>query len=155
MNNVPFRRIAFFVGLLFLLVVSILLIGGSEWLVWPIWDDPFFPLGTLLTWLFVVVLPATILLGVSNFHPPQDRFSKRYWMAFLALVGLAASWGGVAYALAGNWNFSFRGDAPTFRGSSAASPYFWRFTYALLVLPILLLLVYKLHDFFRRGREQK
>ena len=154
MKKKSIRRIAFILGLLILFLVAFLLMSGSEWLVIPLWQEPAIPWGTPLTWLFLVALPATMLLGIPEFHPPGDKFSRRYRRAFLVLAGLAALWGFVSYALAGNWNYQFRGAQPGFRGSDAASPWFWVFSYALVISPFCLLLLYFGHNFLRK-REQK
>ena len=100
------------------------------------------PAGTIITWAGIIALPVLIYLVIKRLHRPVSG-AFRFFRAFiLVIIAFAMSWGGVAYYLAGNWAFNFSGSVSTFRGSAAASPYFWNYTYFLLALPIAFLLIY-------------
>ncbi len=65
------------------------------------------------------------------------------------MVFFNAIWGFVSYGLAGNWAFNF-GIRDTFVGSTIASVYFWYYTYTVIILPIVILIIYRLHAFLKK-----
>lgn len=125
------RRWGFCIALVvFLLVLAVFLVA-PVWLLIPLNEAGTIPSGTILTWMGMVALPTVLLLGSSRLYRaaiPFDRFFQR-----LLLGGLIFSllWGLVGFGLAGNWNYTFSGSVPAFRGSSRAAVYFWIYTYGV------------------------
>ena len=124
-------NIIFWIAIFLVIGVVFLLASGHEWLTIPLVKQPFFPLGTLLTWSLWILLPVLIggRLGVKRF-----RFSWIGWIFVLLnlvalLLGLA--WGGIGYWLSGNWAFHFE--------NSAASDRFWNLNQVLIVINLLTL----------------
>lgn len=139
------RTLLFTIALANLLVSLYLLISGSSLLELPLGKDGGFPLGTLITWLGLIALPAAIYTGLGALHRSGNKATGWYRKIIKALIFLAASWGFACYYLAGNWAFNFSGSAPSFRGSAKAAPYFWYYTTLVALLPLLFLLVYGMH----------
>lgn len=142
-------RIAFWLVLLLFLTSASLLVVGSPVLMQPVFGIPNLPAGTPITWIGLVALPLTLRLGIRPLRRPDEPF-RTYRVLLNAILLLALSWGLVSFALAGNWSFRFRGDAPSFQGSAEASVYFWYYTFAVAGLPLLWGLVYGGHMLVRR-----
>ena len=138
------RRITLGISTVVFLVSLGLLVTGSPALLWSLM--PGLPLGTISTWAGMVALPLMMRSGLPALREPETRMHRAYAALFLALVGLGASWGLMGFALSGNWANTFTSAAPGFRGSAAASPYFWQFTYLCVGLPLLTLAIYGLHS---------
>jgi hypothetical protein len=95
------------------------------------------PWGTLIAWMSIFSLPLAAFLG---FHRVLNRGTlvariSRWLITFLVLLG--ASWGLVAYGLAGNWAFDFSNQAASFRGSVLAGEVFWAYSRSLVAVSIL------------------
>ena len=71
--------------------------------------------------------------------------------ALAILLALAVLWPFASYALAGNWSFSF-GSREEFRGSSRAADWFFRYSYAVVLLPMVLVLARIAHVGLARWR---
>ncbi len=119
-----------------------LLIRGSDLLVYPLIEEPYVPLGNVLTWLMFIAFPLAIL----QLGPPKGRDRKiqdRVWKimreALILNLILAFSWLPLSRIVSGNWSTSFR-------GGSDAGKYWWAFTYGLPLLSLdigTLLLIWK------------
>ena len=137
-------RIYFFLTLLQVLVTALLLISGSKLLLLPLQESPYIPLGTFITWAGIAALPLSIYWGIPSIRSSEKLKTYRYVLIALILLGL--SWGLIAYALAGNWAYTFQ-NQEAFRGSSRASVYYWYFNYFMVIAPIFFLFTYKIHQF--------
>ena len=133
-------RLGFAVALVIFLVAFALLLTGSPVLEVTLSASLGLPLGNVIAWSGMVALVMMIWFGSRGLREPsvpRDRIYRRLWFAMLILALL---WPFVSYALAGNWSFSFRWQEG-FRGSSRAADWFFRYSYAVLLLPVLLVVV--------------
>jgi hypothetical protein len=153
-RNPDRSALPFWLSLLVLIAVAFLFITGAAVLTAPLFGSSQVPAGTPITWAGLVALPLTLRLGIRPLDRPTEPF-RTYRVLLNGILLLALAWGLVSYALAGNWSFSFSGAAAGFRGSPAASVYFWYYTYAVAGLPLLWGLVYGGHMVVRRWRGRK
>lgn len=104
------RWLAITVVVLVLSVCIALLVTGSRWLAMFVLPEA--PAGTFIAWLALVLLPLLVLLV---FEAPGTHSStvaeRRPRAAVRTTLALAAVWGVVSWALAGNLRFEFV-DAP-------------------------------------------
>lgn len=104
------RWLAITVVVLVLSVSIALLVTGSRWLAMSVL--PGAPAGTFIAWLALVLLPLLVLLW---FEAPgtcsPTVAERRIRTAVRTTLALAAVWGLVSWALAGNLRFEFV-DAP-------------------------------------------
>lgn len=135
------RKIYFFLALIVLLFASGLLISGASLLVLDLGNA--FPLGTLITWCGIGALPCTIYFGAPKLFNPQSSRFRYYRNLLLIILALSISWAFVAFLLAGNWRYNF-GYSDSFQGSYDAATWFWKYTYFVVALPLLFLVVYLL-----------
>ena len=119
---------AVLIGMLYLLLT------GDEFLLKPTMGVVAFPIGTLLSWLLL------ILFSVLCYPLKKDVKSIFRHLSSIALVN-ALLWGIISYGLAGNWFFRFNNSVEGFRGSTAAFDWFLRYTGFTLLFPILVLFV--------------
>lgn len=110
-----------------------LLVTGSPLLLLPVPGLPTVPAGTPITWAGCVGLAAAVFLLVDRMDAP-----RALRLLALASLGAALCWGFVSYGLAGNWRFSFSGQAPGFRGSAEAARWFWLVS-GLMAAPLAIL----------------
>ena len=133
-----FRKSDFF----FLLAVAVsflvffasfsLLVTGSPLLVVTLSERLGLPLGNVITWLGMVALVLVIWFASPGIRAPRTRTDRFYRGAWRTLLVMAVLWPFVSYALAGNWWYSF-GQRDTFRGSSDAADWFFRYSFILLI----------------------
>jgi len=124
---------------LVLVACTYLLVTGSPWLEYRLVGAIDFPVGTLVAWLGLIALPSTIHLATAT-HQSASSTLDRFRSLLLKIdLVLAGSWGVMAYALAGNWAFSFSGWAPSFRGSDKASYLFWTYSIIIVLLALLVM----------------
>ncbi|MBT8276344.1 MAG: hypothetical protein KJO39_09395 [Bacteroidia bacterium] len=82
----------------------------------------------------------------------MTKLDKIYKAIVIVSIMLGVLWYPVTWYLADNFSGSFGGNG-VFRGSARAGEYFWYYTYAIIGLPLLLLLSYflfRLHGKFRK-----
>ena len=140
------RNIWFYTSVTMLTVSAALLITGSTLLVLPISNEPYIPLGTFITWFGIIALPSAIYWGNQNLRMPPSAF--RYLSLVLKIIlFLALLWAPICYLLAGNWSFSFS-NKETFQGGQAAMRWFWRFSYGIVVVPIVLWVIHLIMSHF-------
>lgn len=145
-----FRRLIALSSLFVVVLVVYLLMTASEVLMVPVLEEPFLPAGTLITWLGYIALPLSVYFGFQSLRAPRGGVDRVFAIIFKVLIFAGLIWGGVAFSLAGNRNFSF-GNTEGFRGSVAAGRIYWQFCYILAGLPILGALVYGLIRFLRQA----
>ena len=148
------RRIWFWGSLTVLIVTTALLITGSSLLTQPLSSKYAIPLGTPITWLGMISLPLTIFLGVEKIRKPIEPLDH-YLSRTLGIVLIAALfWAPISYGLAGNFSFSFT-EKEGFQGGQSAMRWFWRFSYGIVVLPIILLMIHWISLLFAKVKEKK
>lgn len=128
-----------------LIFCAVLLASSSHWLLVPIDREGSMPLGTLVTWLGLIVWPTLVYMVFFKRMRGITSLKLVYKTFFPALIIIAVLWGPVSYLLAGNWAFNFTNAQDTYQGSSAASALFWKFSYTVAAMPLLMLIVYFVH----------
>jgi hypothetical protein len=146
------RPICFSIALAILVLCSSLLVLRSPILSWAIVEEPYFPMGTVITWLGLIALSATVLLSGK---PAKEQSSwLEHGLAWGKWTCLAATllWLPLSVFLAGNLAFVFD-SRQGFQGSVVAAKTFWLYSFTLLVLPTALALFTFLMYLYRRFRR--
>ncbi|RIV35156.1 hypothetical protein D2V08_07265 [Flagellimonas lutimaris] len=130
----------FFASLTIFIIVAILLITGSFVLTEPLYNGSTIPMGTPLTWLGIMSLPLAIYFGIERFRNPSKTYK---FLSPLLKFSLATTilWVPVSYLLAGNLSFSFS-EKEVFQGGQLAMKLFWGYSYGVVILPLLLLIIH-------------
>lgn len=127
--------------LLILIVTTLLLLTGSSILSMPLFKGSSIPMGTPITWIGLISLPLSIYFGISKFREPTHTLYK-YLGPLLTLSLFAAFlWVPISYVLAGNLSFSFS-EKEGFQGGQSAMKWFWGYSYAVVILPLALLVMH-------------
>lgn len=130
--------------LLLLIGSGILMLEGLPILNEPLLKDSGFPFGTLVSWVGIVMLPFSILMGIRLIRKPTSGAYRFYNRFFWLLSMLSVPWGLVSYLLAGNWAFTFS-KSTGFKGSEQAFTVFLYFTAILISLSLLFLIIFGIH----------
>lgn len=133
-------RFYFFASLTILITVAIILITGSFILTEPLFNGSTIPMGTPLTWLGIMSLPLAIYFGNERFRNPTEIYKLLSGILKFSLT-TAVLWVPICYLLAGNLSFSFS-EKSGFRGGQIAMKCFWGYSYGVVILPLLLLIVH-------------
>ncbi|MHA7829792.1 MAG: hypothetical protein ACX93O_01745 [Flagellimonas sp.] len=133
-------RFYFFASLIIFITVTILLLTGSFVLTEPLYNGSTIPMGTPLTWLGIMSLPLAIYFGVERFRNPTKTYKLLSRILKFSLT-LAVLWVPVSYLLAGNLSFSFS-EKEVFQGGQLAMKLFWGYTYGVVILPLILLIIH-------------
>lgn len=145
------RRVVLFLGsLLITVTVSFLLITGSKILNASTMGDARIPAGTWITWLGMISLPVAILSGNKGLYTPGSKTNRFFSLALKVLISLAIMWVPICYLLSGNLSFTFS-EKSEFQGGQTAMRIFWYFSYMLVGLPLLLLILYKVRSILVRS----
>lgn len=139
------RKAVFYISFLTIILAAIHLLTGSRILISPIHEPNNLLAGTIIAWLGIIALSAFSISSNESIWR-RRRHGKWYYFALIISLFFGLSWGFISYSLSGKWNFTFRGDSPTFQGSAEAGELFWIITEALLILPIALLVFYTIHS---------
>jgi hypothetical protein len=128
-----------------LLVCAYLLVTNSPLLLQQVIGEPSVPAGTVVAWFGLFSLAATarqlsLMLGAPA------AIMGLFWLS----LAIAAGWGLVSYLLAADWHFNFSARAEGFRGSDAAAHWFWRYSFLVAGLPVVLLSVAAITAIVRR-----
>lgn len=123
------------------LAALIPLVMGAELLGFPIIENPYFPLGNLLTALGFIAMPCIFFFGRKRFFEPVSKRDRFFSKLYKTLIVIAALWIPLCYLLAGNLSNSF-GNSDSFQGSQEAGEFFWMLNYGLAGLPIALFIVF-------------
>ena len=137
-----------FIFLCIFIFCTWLLVSASPWLLIPITQSPYLPLGTLTTWIGMVSLPVSMYCGFRMLRRGQHYVLGILRILLKTSIFLSASWGLISYTLAGNWSYSF-GKSSSFSGSDMASNIFWYLNYAIVGLPVAILLSYSIFMLYR------
>ena len=130
----------FFASLTIFIIVAILLITGSFVLTEPLYNGSTIPMGTPLTWLGIMSLPLAIYFGVERFRNPTKIYTLLSPLLKFSLT-MAVLWIPICYLLAGNFSFSFS-EKEVFQGGQLAMKWFWGYSYGVVILPLLLLVIH-------------
>mgnify|MGYP000107873547 FL=1 len=144
-------RLGFTAALAIFLFALALLVTGSPLLAVPLSERLGLPLGNVITWFGMTALVMLVWFGSRGLREPASRRDRIYRQLWFILLALAVLWPFASYALAGNWSFSF-GSREEFRGSSRAADWFFRYSYAVVLLPMLLVLARIAHVGLARWR---
>jgi hypothetical protein len=97
-------RIVSLVLLIPVVIASVGLFSGADWLMRPTPGWSSLPLGNLATWLSLVCLALLVL------HQAKAKGRNGLQRFSLVLLVLALAWAPLGYLASGNWRFSFSGD---------------------------------------------
>ncbi len=139
--------------LLLLIGSGILMLEGSPFLNEPLYKGSEFPIGTLVAWIGVIMLPLSILIGIRIIRKPISRVYRFYHRVFLSLSLLSISWGLVSYLLAGNWAYTFSSNSG-FKGSEQAFTVFLYYTSILFSLTLLFLIIFGIHHLIIKNKKK-
>lgn len=133
-------------------VSAVLLATGSEILVKSFFNFSV-PLGTFITWIGMIAFNLLLFIVYRKIKHPVSRTT--FYRVFMKIFLLFAFiWGFVSFGLAGNWSFTF-GPSETFQGSNEAATFFWYYSYAVILSPIILLLIVSIHILFSKIKSNK
>ncbi len=139
--------------LLLLIGSGILMLEGSPFLNEPLYKGSEFPIGTLVAWVGVIMLPLSILTGIRIIRKPISHVYRFYHRVFLSLSLLSISWGLVSYLLAGNWAYTFSSNSG-FKGSEQAFTVFLYYTSILFSLTLLFLIIFGIHHLIIKNKKK-
>ena len=125
------RRLFRLLPLLLFLASLLLILLESPILLQPLLNNPEIPVGTLISWLCIIMLPLSIIMNIRRIRKPTSKVYRFYKRVFLCFLLLGASWGFISYYLAGNWSFTFS-DTGVFRGSEEAFQLIVTYTFLLI-----------------------
>lgn len=133
----PQRRILVILALMVFVGSAYLLATASPWLLIEPTRLSGLPLGTLVAWAGIVSLPVASFLGFHRLLNRDSRPAKIFRSLMICLLLLCATWGFVAYGLAGNWSFNFSNQTDSFQGSVAAGEIFWAYSKSIVAMTLL------------------
>ena len=135
----------------FLIFISSLwlLVTASPLLLTSLLNKPYIPNGTIITWLGLLSLPFMIFSWrkFSKINPTRISRLLNIMLAVTFIIELA--WPFVSYILAGNWSFSFSGEAAGFTGSEMAFQFFIYYTAIAVLSPLLVIITPVLFSLFK------
>ena len=135
-------KLLFWISLFIFLGSLILLVTGSELLLFKIIDDPTVPLGSLTTTLGFLSL--TFIVSYIVFRTSQSKHWNRFFYGMLSFSFiLSLFWLPLGRYLSGNWSNSFinRPDESLF---------FWNYTYFTVSFPLGILLLFAFKQLWMR-----
>ena len=153
MLKILIRRFLRTLPLLLLTFSCIMIYTGSPYLMDPILEGSELPVGTIVAWVGIAMLPLSILLGIRIIRKPISVAYRFYNRAFRVLFLLSMAWGAVSYLLAGNWAITFS-ISKVFRGSEGAfsiSIYYTAFT---ISASLLLFVIFLIHHLILQNKKQ-
>lgn len=143
------RKIYFVIFLVCTMLSLVLLVTGSPILTIGIGANNEVPLGTFITWVGLISLPATIFFGSKELRKPNTKWNKVLAFSLKIFLILALLWIPISFLLAGNLSFSFS-ERETFRGGQLAMKLFWRLSYGIGIGSITVLLLYWVISFLKK-----
>lgn len=143
------RRIWLLGSILVCTAGIILLVTGSSLLTTPLDKNNTIPLGTFITWAGLISLPLSIYWGIKKLRLPKNRFYFYLSMILKLTVILAVLWVPICYLLAGNISYTFT-EKETFQGGQLAMKWFWGFTYSIVIIPILILIIHLVYSTIKK-----
>lgn len=122
-----------------LIAAIYLLVSGSTLLTIDLGKK--FALGTLITWIGIFALPASILIGIPELFNSKNKKYKIYMKVLSLILLISISWGFVAFWQAGNWEYIFENNE-VFQASLDAASWYWIFNLIAIALSFVFLLTY-------------
>lgn len=147
-------QLGFYGSLVVLLLALALLTTGSSVLNIALDKDDTVPLGTFITWAGIISLPLSIYLGISEMKNPSTKLNRFLSVLLKISLGLAVLWVPISYALAGNISFSFA-ERELFQGGQSAMKWFWRLSYGIPSMALIVLFSYWLSLLFTKKSRPK
>lgn len=140
---------------LFLFIACLLLIvTESPILVKPLMNELEFPVGTLISWLCIALLPISIIMSIRLIRRPTSKAYRFYKRVYIVFFLLGASWGLFSYYLLGNWAFTYS-NTGVFRGSEEAFHLIATYTFTLISLTLLFLIIFGIHHYIISKKHKK
>ena len=143
------RKIWFYSSLLIVLITITLLVTGSPLLTTALDKNDSIPLGTFITWVGLIALPLSVYWGIKEFRNPTTKGFKFLSIILKTVIVMAILWVPVSYLLSGNISFSFS-EKVTFQGGQTAMRWFWRYTYGIALVSLLMLIAYWIMALLRK-----
>lgn len=143
------RRIWLLGSLLICIAAIILLVTGSSLLTTPLDKNNTIPLGTFITWAGLISLPLSIYWGIKKLRKPESRLYSYLSLILKATGILAVLWVPNCYLLAGNISYTFA-EKEIFQGGQLAMKWFWGFTYSIVIVPILILIIHLVYSTIKK-----
>ena len=125
------------------------LISGSNILLYALLTEPYLPAGTLITWVGMVALPASLYFGFHFLNKPVSPIEKIFSVCIKISMLVSALWAPISALLSGNLSNSFTGK-PQFQGGQLAMKIFWSYSYFVVILPLGILFAIGLYSLFKR-----
>ena len=141
------------ISLALLATAIVLLATGSSFLTVALWEEPYIPWGTFITWSGIIALPASIYFGISRIQVPETKIERLTASILKGLITMAILWIPICYLLSGNLSFSF-GEKEGFQGGQEAMQVFWYFNYFMAAAPLVLLILYKIFTYFKSPKDR-
>ncbi len=148
------RRLFRLLPLLLFLACLLLILTGSPLLVKPVMNELEIPFGTLISWVGIAMLPLSVIMGIRLIRKPTSLAYRFYKRVFICLFLFSAAWGLISYYLAGNWAFTYS-DTGVFRGSEKAFQLIVKYTFTLISLNLLFLLIFGIHHLIISKKHNK
>lgn len=144
------RKIWLYCSLTILIITLVLIVSGSSLLSLTLDQNESIPLGTFITWFGIISLHLSIYLSLNRPKNLSKTILKKLMPILKSLLILAILWMPICYLLAGNLSFTFT-DKIEFQGGQLAMKWFWRFTYGIVIAPIIILIFYWILSLFRKN----
>lgn len=109
-------------------------------------------MGTPITWLGIISLPLSIYFGVSKIHSPKQPFITNLSRILKGIIILAILWVPICFLLSGNFSNSFS-EKEVFQGGQLAMKWFWRFTYGIVISPLLIICIHWTYSIYSRMKK--
>lgn len=148
------RRLFRLLPILLFLACLLLIATGSPILEKPVRNELEIPFGTLISWVCIAMLPLSIIMSIRLIRKPTSKAYRFYKRVFICLFLLSAAWGLISYYLAGNWSFTYS-NTGVFRGSEKAFQIIVTYTFTLISLTLLFLVIFGIHHLIISKKHKK
>lgn len=148
------RRLFRLLPILLFLACLLLIATGSPILEKPVRNELEIPFGTLISWVCIAMLPLSIIMSIRLIRKPTSKAYRFYKRVFIFLFLLSAAWGLISYYLAGNWSFTYS-NTGVFRGSEKAFQIIVTYTFTLISLTLLFLVIFGIHHLIISKKHKK
>ena len=133
-------RTARIIAYLMMLLMISATVFYPKFLLIPIIEEPFLPMGTFVAWFALIAVNLQPYLLSQRIRTSSKILYRMLRTITLLFSSLAILWGFIARILAGNWNYTFR-STPDFIGSVHAGQLFEMFWQTLAIVPLAILFI--------------